>query len=172
MVVIIPKWKDKMANNITLSTNVVVTLIIVWRGGMLNYSLLATFVHVHMLATSLFKSFNMAKNLFLIYIFPFGFFGCFVENFCPKKKLDAKLEIRKKNWSKTKGLKKKNQFPDLRKAHFTLENTKFSHKVFQRITKVHHKQKRMAALNLFTLLRTSIGETSQGCIMLGLSCRD
>jgi hypothetical protein len=95
-----------------------------------------------------------------------------VENFCPKKKLDAKLEIRKKNWSKTKGLKKKNQFPDLRKAHFTLENTKFSHKVFQRITKVHHKQKRMAALNLFTLLRTSIGETSQGCIMLGLSCRD
>jgi hypothetical protein len=73
-------------------------LIIIWRGGMLNYSLFTTFVHVHFLKFSIWP-----KNIFLIYIFPLGFFGCFVENFCPKKKLDAKLEIRKKNWSKTKG---------------------------------------------------------------------
>jgi hypothetical protein len=77
---------------------------------MLNYSLLAIFVHVHVLVMSLFKIFNMAKFFFLIYIFPLRFFGCFVENFCQKKKLDAKLEIRKKNWSKTKGLKKKFNF--------------------------------------------------------------
>jgi hypothetical protein len=75
-----------MANNIMLSTNVVVTLIIVWRGGMLNYSLLATFVHVHVLATSLFKNFNMVENLFFnLYFFLLVFLVALWRNFAKKR---------------------------------------------------------------------------------------
>jgi hypothetical protein len=80
-----------MANNIMLSTNVVVTLIIVWRGGMLNYSLLATFVHVHVLATSLFKNFNMVENLFFNLYFSSWFFWLLCGKFLPKKEAGCKI---------------------------------------------------------------------------------
>jgi len=59
----------------------------------------------------IFKKFQYGeKSFFNIYFSSWFFWLLGGKNFAKKKKLNAKLEIRKKNWSKTKGLKKKFNF--------------------------------------------------------------